>query len=92
MGSIVDCPRHEGAYDCTAFCEVCEGEQRYEWTALRPCTICGDAIDHDIWFEELGMCVECSYLYWSHLDDDHQCSWSCQFDLPETIKKIRGEG
>lgn len=57
-----------------------------------PCDICGDIMDSDIHAEELGMCVECSYLYWSHLDDDHPCSWGCQFDLPETIKKIRGEG
>ncbi len=27
---MIDCPKHEGAYDCTPFCEVCEGEQ--EWT------------------------------------------------------------
>ena len=24
------CPRHEGAYDCTPFCDVCEGEQEYK--------------------------------------------------------------
>lgn len=24
------CPRHEGAYDCTPFCEICEGEQEYQ--------------------------------------------------------------
>jgi len=29
--TMVDCPRHEGAYDCTPFCDVCEGEQEYEY-------------------------------------------------------------
>ena len=23
------CPRHEGGYDCTPFCDICEGEQEY---------------------------------------------------------------
>jgi hypothetical protein len=27
---LVPCPNHEGAYDCTPFCEICEGEQHYE--------------------------------------------------------------
>jgi hypothetical protein len=24
-----ECPNHEGAFDCTPFCEVCGGEQEY---------------------------------------------------------------
>lgn len=24
---IVECPNHQGAFDCTPFCEICEGEQ-----------------------------------------------------------------
>jgi hypothetical protein len=27
---LTPCPNHEGAYDCTPFCEVCAGEQHYE--------------------------------------------------------------
>jgi hypothetical protein len=41
--TMVDCPRHEGAYDCTPFCDVCEGEQVYEYTATRPCEGCGES-------------------------------------------------
>jgi hypothetical protein len=26
---MIDCPNHEGAYDCTPFCRICEGEQGY---------------------------------------------------------------
>lgn len=29
----IDCPNHEGGYDCTPFCRVCEGNQGY-------CPIC----------------------------------------------------
>ena len=30
--SKVLCPKHEGAYDCTPFCPICEGNQEYETT------------------------------------------------------------
>ena len=26
----VECPNHEGNFDCTPFCAVCEGEQEYD--------------------------------------------------------------
>jgi hypothetical protein len=68
--TMVDCPRHEGAYDCTPFCSVCEGEQVYEYTATRPCEGCGTSVEHDVWFEELSMCLDCSDAYWSHKDED----------------------
>lgn len=34
----VDCPKHEGSYDCHSFCDICEGNQGYcpthdEWEA-----------------------------------------------------------
>jgi hypothetical protein len=68
--TMVNCPRHEGAYDCTPFCDVCEGEQVYEHTATRPCRGCGTSVEHDVWFEELSMCLDCSDAYWSHKDED----------------------
>jgi hypothetical protein len=27
---MVECPKHEGNFDCTPFCEVCGGEQELE--------------------------------------------------------------
>lgn len=27
---MIPCPRHEGAYDCTPFCDICFGNQEYE--------------------------------------------------------------
>lgn len=27
---MIECPKHEGNFDCTPFCEVCGGEQEYE--------------------------------------------------------------
>ena len=26
---LVDCPNHDGAFDCTPFCPICAGEQAY---------------------------------------------------------------
>jgi len=26
---MVECPNHEGGFDCTPFCNLCEGEQVY---------------------------------------------------------------
>jgi hypothetical protein len=26
---ILECPNHEGNFDCTPFCNICEGEQEY---------------------------------------------------------------
>jgi len=60
------CPNHEGGFDCTPFCNICEGEQEYLYTETRPCIYCGDAIEHDIWFTELGMCIDCSNKYYNH--------------------------
>jgi len=30
MGKMIECPNHEGSFDCTPFCTLCEGEQEYE--------------------------------------------------------------
>jgi hypothetical protein len=29
---ILECPNHEGNFDCTPFCRLCEGEQEYTQT------------------------------------------------------------
>ena len=29
-GIVIACPNHGGNYDCTPFCNLCEGEQEYE--------------------------------------------------------------
>ena len=61
------CPYHGGSYDCTPFCDVCEGTQEYEHTETRPCRDCSTPVDTDIWFEELEMCVDCSNAYFSEV-------------------------
>ena len=61
------CPYHAGSYDCTPFCEVCEGSQEYDHTETRPCRDCGAPVDTEIWFEELQMCVDCSHAYFSEV-------------------------
>jgi len=35
----VECPRHEGSFDCHSFCDICEGNQEY-------------CITHDEWETE----------------------------------------
>jgi len=59
------CPNHEGNFDCTPFCRICEGEQEYEYTETRPCINCQIPVEHDIWFEELGFCQPCQEEYFS---------------------------
>lgn len=29
LAEVVECPNHGGSFDCTPFCDVCEGEQEY---------------------------------------------------------------
>ena len=29
LRELVECPNHNGGYDCTPFCKICEGEQGY---------------------------------------------------------------
>ena len=66
MNNLLPCPRHEGSFDCTPFCDVCAGEQEYHYTESRPCVACATDVEHDIWFEELGFCVDCSHAYFNH--------------------------
>ena len=30
VSTMRECPRHEGNFDCTPFCNICEGNQEYE--------------------------------------------------------------
>lgn len=68
IGEIQECPRHEGSFDCSPFCEVCEGEQHYKVSDTLPCVApnCGEQITKDIWLEEMGFCVEHSHAYFDH--------------------------
>lgn len=77
----VECPRHRGSFDCTPFCEVCEGEQEYYPADLLPCIVpdCQEELTKDIWLEEMGLCVEHSHAYYDHKLD------------PLTLERIREE-
>ena len=37
---------------------------------MKPCIHCALPIDRDVWVEELGMCLDCSNVYWSHDDEE----------------------
>lgn len=41
---IVECPKHEGNWDCHSFCSNCEGFGEYCVT----CGLNGDDLDNDI--------------------------------------------
>jgi hypothetical protein len=62
-----ECPSHNGSFDCTPFCQTCEGEQAYDPSEMMKCIVgdCQDRIAKDIWVEELGFCVEHSHAYYN---------------------------
>jgi len=61
------CPNHEGNFDCTPFCPLCEGDQEFNPTDELPCQACQKfKITKDIFVEELGFCVDCSHAYFNH--------------------------
>ena len=60
------CPKGEDTFDCTSFCDICEGEGEYEYTETRPCVYCQAPVDHDTWLEEQEMCLDCSNKYYDH--------------------------
>ena len=59
VGEVVECPAHNGNFDCLAFCAICEGEQEYTYTGELPCKGCLVWIDDDVWRKQLGCCVDC---------------------------------
>lgn len=65
MTEFIECPRHEGSFDCSPFCDMCEGNQEFEKTDTLPCYYCHKQIDYEIWLEELEMCVDCSHKYYN---------------------------
>jgi len=73
MNEKIICPNHEGAYDCTPFCELCEGEQEYTPAStttaevVDPCVYCGEstAFGYGKFVNRLSVddgwgCAECS--------------------------------
>lgn len=64
--TVIECPNHGGAFDCTPFCRICGGAQEYKSTGFLPCNRfgdCGTNVPEDTWHEEFGFCVDCSHLY-----------------------------
>ena len=64
-----ECPNHQGSFDCTPFCNICEGEQEYESNGTLPCqrfAHCNTYVEEDVWHEELGFCMPCQEMYFNH--------------------------
>jgi hypothetical protein len=64
---LIECPNHEGAFDCTSFCDVCGGDQEFDGDATLACVVpnCTEQLTKDIWITELGFCVEHSNAYFN---------------------------
>ena len=66
---MIECPRHEGNFDCTPFCNLCVGNQEYESNGYLPCNrfqYCGTSVEEDVWHEEIGFCIPCQEMYFNH--------------------------
>ena len=68
MAKTLACYKHEGAFDCTPFCEVCGGEQEVDVSKVETlvCPDCKTEIDDpskvidEIYRPETwGSCVDC---------------------------------
>lgn len=68
MPNLIECPRHSGSFDCTPFCEVCNGNQEFDPQAIINCqvSLCTEQLTKDIYVEELGFCVEHQHAYFNH--------------------------
>lgn len=65
VGDKMTCPRHDGNFDCAPFCDICEGNQEYEYTGYLPCQTCRTPVPDDVWREELGYCQPCQADYFA---------------------------
>lgn len=66
----IECPNHEGQFDCTPFCALCEGNQDYLADAFIRCVNCPTLITKATYAEELGFCVECSNAYYTEKENN----------------------
>lgn len=62
---ITECPKHGGAFDCSPFCRICEGNQEFDAAVPLPCTECDTPVDALTYIEELGFCVPCQHAYFT---------------------------
>lgn len=66
MAGLVECPNHSGNFDCTPFCDVCQGNQEFDANGTLPCTVCGTDVDALTRIEELGFCIPCQHAYFDN--------------------------
>lgn len=76
------CPRHEGSYDCSPFCDICEGEQEFTRT---PADL------NDIGRPMLALKVESVYKIAEHLEKDYGLLHNLDDDLTRAIRELKQE-
>jgi len=72
---MTECANHQGGYDCTPFCNLCEGNQEYETKEITKMGTWTHTPELDISFEHCGVPA-----YWE--EDSVYCS-KCQDTLEE---------
>lgn len=75
---IIECPKHEGSFDCTPFCDVCEGNQEYEDEQ------CSEPLPANIEIyratfggHAVAKCKDCNFtsVYWDCVCElNHECN------------------
>ena len=86
----IECPNHEGNFDCNPFCALCEGDQEYCPTCEDPTQAEVDAfIDtptrEDDPYTEAWLCFDCAYDIMSH----GTANWSDLYDIENPEAGIR---
>lgn len=71
MLELIECPRHGGSFDCTPFCDLCEGNQEYDPKETEE--LCGCPAPKGVYFynahftgNAVAGCHNCNFksVYW----------------------------
>lgn len=67
MSKLEPCPNHAGAWDCSPFCELCQGSQEYDPAEIIFCRVitCDEELTKATYAEEFGFCVDHSHAYFN---------------------------
>lgn len=75
---MIECPNHGGSFDCTPFCNLCQGEQEIDdFLNGDACADCGrtDHILATFDSEDIGRCADCHSMARQGRYDSDDESW-----------------
>jgi hypothetical protein len=77
MTELLECPRHGGSFDCTPFCDLCEGNQEYDPDETQG--HCSETLQDGVFIYKsrftgtvIARCENCDY---------QSAFWQCYCDL-----------